>query len=165
MKFVINHNNSNYYCEWFDDVDFEKLESVSGVCGFIFNEEGKICIVNFPNKHNWTLPGGRVEECDKTFEECFIREVLEEVDLELKDIQRVGYFNFFKGGEEDKIDYSLRFIARIKKINKPTIDPAVGYIPERKFIDIKNFEKYVGWGENGEFQLKKAVEMFEKTNQ
>ena len=47
------------------------------------------------------------------------------------------------------------------KIKKQTIDPANGEIPLRKFIDPKDFFKIVGW-ENGDFQIKKALEVFRK---
>lgn len=97
------------------------------------------------------------EKCDKTFEDTLIREADEEVDLEIKDIKRVGYYTTTKRGTKD-LKYSVMMIAKVKKIKSQTIDPAEGEIPKRKFIKPKDFNKYCNWGENGEFQIKKALE-------
>lgn len=76
---------------------------------------------------------------------------------DLKDIKRVGYYSTTKRGTKDT-KYSANMIARVKKIKPQTLDPAEGEIPKRKFIKSKDFNKYCNWGENGEFQLKKAME-------
>ena len=46
-------------------------------------------------------------------------------------------------------------MARVKKINKQTIDPAYSKIPLRKFVSC---EEYVGQNKQREFWINKALE-------
>lgn len=164
MKFEIPWEKDIYDCEWFDDTDFEKLDKVLSVLGFIFDDDGKMCVVNFKDTDAWSLPGGHLEDYDKDFEACLIRETVEEADLELKDISRIGYMSSIKrGGGEDTRNNQLRYVARVHKINEQTVDPAEGYIPERKFIDPSEFTGHVKWNSNGEHQLKRALKVLEKS--
>lgn len=156
-KFTINWHKDFYDCEWFDDIDFEKLPKVHGVHAFIFNKKGEICIAKWKKNEFWGDIGGTFEKRDKTFENTLIREADEEADLDIKEIQRVGYYSTTKRGTKDK-KYSVMMIAKVKKIKPQTMDPAEGEIPKRKFIKPKDFNKYCNWGENGEFQIKKALE-------
>lgn len=143
--------------EWSDKTDFEKLDNVIGAQGFVFNDKGKFCIIKLSCKKHWLITGGKPEKFDKSFEDTLIREVDEEADLEIKDIKRVGYVISYKKDSPEKKEYSLRYVARVKKIKPQTIDPAYNEIPQRKFIFPEEFDKYCGWGENGEFQIKKAL--------
>jgi len=162
MKFELPWEDDIYDCEWFDNIDFEKLNGVTSILGFIFDDEGKVCLVGFPDKTNWTLPGGHLEEYDENFEACLIREVDEEADLELKDIKRLGYITSLKRGDgENKRDYQLRYVARVHKIKEQTIDPAEGIIPDRKFIDPAEFFEHTKWETNGLHQLKQAMELLD----
>lgn len=155
MKFRIEYKGEEYILEWFDDFSDEiKFDSSSG---FIFNDEGKICIVKINEEKCWAIPGGGVEKEDKNIEETFVRETMEEADLDLKEIKFIGYMKSFPVKFPDRISFSARFIAKVKKINPQTIDPAYGVIPERKFIKKEEFEEYLNWGENGKFQLEKAI--------
>jgi 8-oxo-dGTP pyrophosphatase MutT (NUDIX family) len=156
-KFVIKWKDNFYDCEWFDDTNFEKLSEVQGVHAFIFNDKNEICIAKWKKDKYWGDVGGKKEKFDKTFEDTLIREADEEVDLDLKDIKRVGYYSSIKRGTND-VKYSTMFIARVKKIKNQTIDPAYGEIPKRKFVKPEDFNKYCNWGENGEFQIKKALD-------
>lgn len=144
--------------EWSDDVNFENLPKVIGAQGFIFNDEGKFCIIKLSCKEEWSITGGKPEKEDKTFEDTLIREVDEEADLDIKDIKRVGSVASYKKDNPEKKEYSLRYVARVKKIKPQTKDPAYNEIPERKFIFPEEFNKYCGWGENGDFQVRKALE-------
>ena len=158
MKFELEWEGKTYDCEWIETNDFSGLDNISSVAGFIF-DEGKLCLVDFPKKPNWCLPGGHLEDYDNSFVDCLIREVEEEADLVLKDIMPIGYVKATVKGESEVLPYQLRFVARIDKINKQTIDPAEGIIPGRKFIDPKEFVEHTGWGsENGLRQLEKALE-------
>ena len=87
-----------------------------------------------------------------------IRETEEEADIELKNIKRLGYWKSVLRSKPKEITYQGRFVAQIKKTKKQTIDPAYNVIPERIFINPEQFEEYTNWGDNGEFQLKKALE-------
>jgi 8-oxo-dGTP pyrophosphatase MutT (NUDIX family) len=148
--------------EWSDDTNFEDLKNIMGVVGFVFDDSGKFCIVKWKRKKKWLVTGGGTEKEDKTPEDTLIREVEEEADLEIKNIQRVGYMILSKKDKPEEKFYSLRYVARLSKINPQTIDPAYNEITQRKFIFPEEFEKYCGWGENGEFQLKKVLDVLKK---
>lgn len=157
MKWTIKWQDKNYNLEWFDDINFEKLSNVTQCYCFIFDEKNKLCIVKFSFKNNWTLPGGTPEKYDKNFEETIKREIDEEADLKIKNLKRVGYLKVNSEKNPKDFIYQTRFVAKVDKINKQTIDPAENEIPKRKFISIKDFEKYTHWGNDGQFQLKKAL--------
>lgn len=159
MKFNLEFEGKNYICEWFDKTDFSKFkkDEVFQVHGFIFDDEGKICLVDCRGDGIYTTPGGGPEDIDKSFEETLKREIREEVDLEVKELIPLGYIKAICSDKE-KVIFSLRYVGKVKEINKQTIDPAHERIPERVFISPEEFEKYTGWGENGQLQLNKALE-------
>ncbi len=160
---TINHPTGGIWqMEWSDNKNFEELKNVIGVQGFVFDDSGKFCIIKLSCREEWMITGGKPEKIDKTFEDTLIREVDEEADLEIKNIQRVGYMISYKKETPEKKEYSLRYIAKVNKIKPSTIDPAYNEIPKRKFIFPKEFNKYCCWGENGEFQIKKILEFREK---
>lgn len=162
MKFEIDWKGEKFLVEWSDETNFEDLKNVGGVAGFIFDEKGRFCIVKTKSKKAWTLPGGGPEKEDNNFEDTLIREVIEEADLEIKNIKRLGYLKGKLKKEKDWTNYQLRYVAEVKKINSQTMDPAENAITERKFIATKDFNKYCGWGKNGDFQLNKALKLFKK---
>ncbi|MDP2947470.1 MAG: GNAT family N-acetyltransferase [Nanoarchaeota archaeon] len=158
-KFVVEWEGNFYDCEWFDDTIFENIKGeIRGVHGFIFDDNKNICLVKFPGKDHWQVPGGHPESYDKSFDETLVREVDEEVDLELKEIKRVGYIKAVPRGDFDTVNYALRYVAEVEKIKEQTIDPAEGIIPEREFVKPEEFENFTGWIRNGNFQIKKALE-------
>jgi len=162
MKFEVSWKGQKYLMEWSDKTNFESLDNVTQVYGFLFDGVGKLCIVDC-NKGYWCLPGGSPEDFDKSFEDALIREVDEEADLAIKNIKRVGYFKISpisKNCERDYVHYILRFVAEVDSVKKQTIDPAENAVPLRKFIEPKDFLKFVDWKDNGEFQLKKALKVF-----
>ena len=162
-KFEIRWEGKIYDCEWHDETNFERLDDVISASGFIFDDDMKLCLIKVNDHKNWALPGGHVEDCDKTFEDALAREAEEEADIELKDIQRLGYVRGFPREEPEAVNVQLRFAARVKKINPQTIDPAEGEFNERKFINPEDFDRYTHWddttsGLRSDFQLKKAIE-------
>lgn len=162
MKWEIDWHEQKYLMEWLDDVDFEKLDNVIQSYGFVFNEDGELCIIDCNGY--WCLPGGKPEDCDGTFEDTLIREVDEEADLDIKNIERIGYFrvtSLSDNCERKGIHHVLRYVAEVDMLKEQTIDPANGKIPLRKFIDPKKFLEFVGW-ENAEFQLEKALNVLNK---
>ena len=65
-----------------------------------------------------------------------------------------------KNGEKGKPFFQIRFVAKIKKLNKIEKDPATGVIPERKFINPQDFLKYCPWGKIGQMVIGKAVSTY-----
>lgn len=159
MGFEIDWKGQRYLMEWSSETDFESLDNVVQAYGFIFDETGKICVVDC-NKGYWSLPGGKPEG-DETFEETFIREVDEEADLDIKNIERLGCFRVTPLSEncDRGVHHILRFIAEVERIKEQTVDPAEGAIAIRDFVEAEKFSEVVKWGESGELQLRRALEM------
>ena len=150
---------AKYNVEWFEDTDFSNIERVRQVYGVLFNEDGKILIINTVG--NWQLPGGKPEK-GESWEEALVREVLEEADVEIENILPLGYqkVNQIKENKDQPSFHQLRFAAKIKKINDSTSDPATGIVPERKFINPEEFLEYCPWGNIGKhiiFLAKKKI--------
>jgi 8-oxo-dGTP pyrophosphatase MutT (NUDIX family) len=119
----------------------------------LFNEEGKVLVVNTVG--NWQVPGGKPEG-DESVVETLIRECLEEADAEIKDITPLGYQyvrQITDKGLSKKIG-QIRFAAKIKELKNLTADPATGKVPERKFIDVRDFLDYCPWGKIGHHVVK-----------
>jgi 8-oxo-dGTP pyrophosphatase MutT (NUDIX family) len=156
-----------YEVSIFDSQEFDKLENIQQVYGFVFNEEGNILLIKLP-EGNWCLPGGGPESFDENWKETLKREVLEEADVEIINIKPVCYL-ISKCEKEDKNNAKqgimLRAIAEVKEIKEQTSDPAHGKINERTFVSPKEFLKYCNWSENGKVQLKLALKKLKDRDQ
>ena len=60
--------------------------------GIITDREGRVLLVKHASHKPWTLPGGHVEE-GETFQEAFIREAREELDIT---VELVGLVTIYK---------------------------------------------------------------------
>lgn len=156
MQFEIKFRGKEYYCEWFDDTNFESLKRLRHAHGFVF-DKGRICMIKINEKKGWELPGGGIEK-GETLEQAFIRELEEEADLEIKNIIRLGYLKITPKTNPSEFFYQARFAAEVREIKKQTIDPAEGIIPERIFVKPTDFGNYTAWRDMGVFQMKKALE-------
>ena len=158
--FVDGENITNLY--WYETDDFLNMKDVKQCYGICFDKDGKMLIVN--NKEKWFLPGGTPEK-GETFEETLIREIDEEADVEIDNIKPLGYNKIeeIKNGKKS-VFYQLRFVARVSKIKKQTIDPATNTIFKRKFINPGDFLKYCLWGRPGEEMIKKALLVNRRVN-
>lgn len=105
--------------------------------GIVF-KYGKVALVRHDNSHNGTyylLPGGGLEK-DETIEECVVREVKEEIGLDVK-IKSLAYY-------EDVIsedDHTLHIIFRCDILggNVENLDPDLK-VKEIVFMDEKDFK-------------------------
>lgn len=64
----------------------------------ILNERGEVLIVKSPKWVTYTIPGGHIE-VNETMEEALLREVKEEVGLDVEIIRRIGVFDAIKPPE------------------------------------------------------------------
>ena len=108
------------------------------VSGIVF-KEGKVALVKHENKHNgvyYLLPGGGLER-DETIEECAVREVKEEIGLDVK-IKSLAYY-------EDVVsdnDHTLHLIFRCEIIGGKVenLDPDKK-VKDIVFMDGEEFKK------------------------
>jgi ADP-ribose pyrophosphatase YjhB (NUDIX family) len=91
------------------DEYYKKLPKKRMAAGaLIFNKEGELLLVKISYKDYWSIPGGVIEENESPKEGC-VREVREEIGLELKETRFlcVDYTGADDGKNKDE---SLQFI-------------------------------------------------------
>ncbi|MBU2615685.1 MAG: NUDIX domain-containing protein [Nanoarchaeota archaeon] len=162
MKDILKWEGKIYEMEWLDKFDPSILRKLKQVYGFLFTEEGKLCIVRPTKRRGWRLPGGGPEPEDGDWKRTVMRESKEEADINLDEdsLKIVGLIKVTPGSD-GKIDYALRVVGRIISIDHQTEDIAEGLINERRFILPKDFSKFMKWGKFGEYQLEKALSLLE----
>lgn len=159
LKVDLPNFKAKYDVEWFETDDFSNVENIKQVYGIIFNDEGKVLVVNTVG--NWQVPGGKPEP-GESIVETLIRESLEEADVELKDITPLGY-QYVRQITENGLSKNIgqiRFAAMVKELKKQTVDPATGKLPERRFIDVEEFLEYCPWGNIGKHIVKLGKKRF-----
>lgn len=132
--------------EYFDN-DFASIETdPTQSLGVILNEKNEILLVSADGSW-WGLPGGTREE-GETPEQTLIREVYEEtaVVIDENDITPFFYVIAFevKDGKEIYESTQLRFISRVKRIEKFVKDPG-GLQQFRKFVPLDDINKELSW--------------------
>lgn len=148
---------------WFnrDNIDVKNLDlPFTQVYGICFNEKGEILVMN---DEKYTLPGGTPESRESPVD-ALVREILEEMDVTIKDPEFLGaqLVEYKKGiDKRHKLSkyYQLRFIAYIDEILEQTPDPDNGRIYERKFVPANKITEYVQWGKIGEQMFKEAIDL------
>jgi len=118
--------------------EVDKNLKVRQVYGIVFNKDGNILLRVDDNKYK--LTGGKPENDDKNYSETLKREYLEELNIEIEDIQYLGYLLV----EENNEKYAqVRMIAKVKNIGeiKPDIDN--GKIYQRFMANQKNVKRYL----------------------
>lgn len=63
---------------------------INGVLGIIINQDKKILLVKRSDIPLWTIPGGNVEKSE-TSKQAIVREIKEEIGINIKIIKTVGY--------------------------------------------------------------------------
>lgn len=163
MEEVINIDLPNfkatYKVKWSEDVDINILKNAKQVNGILFNNEGKILIINIVG--NWQLPGGHIEK-GESYEEGLRREISEEADIEVEDITPFGYLRVaeIKEGILQPESIQLYCLTKVKRLNKQTVDPCYNKISKRKFIDSEKFTTYIPWGNIGNHIANRSKELF-----
>lgn len=138
---------------WYKSIVPEDLE-VKQVYGFAFDNNKKSLLRIEDNKYK--LTGGKPEN-NETYEETLKREYIEELNVELENIQFLGYLLV----EENNEKYAqVRMIAKIKKMNEIKVDPATNKMYGRELVDIDKIKEYLNYSdEAGNTMIDDAIEM------
>ena len=128
---------------------------VAQVYGFCFNQRGEI-LLTF-DQGAYGLPGGKPEN-DETREETLMREVLEEVQCEITDLEYIGFQRV--SSDPDKfggaVYAQLRYTCHITKLLPQMVDVATGRFIDRRFASPADAAVLLDWGDNGRQQIASA---------
>lgn len=165
MKNVITKIKWNGYdviYTWIPDDDIKKYNTITQVYGICFDINANILIIK---DDQWQIPGGTPEE-NETLEMALTREVTEEAQVKIKNIQPLGVqkVNFLNNPNkiEGDIYFQARFIALVDKIYPIKTDPDTNKIYERKFVSVDQIDNYINWGDVGQEMFKDAWNLFKK---
>ena len=165
MKDTIIWAKQTYEMEWLEEFDNSLLNNLKQVYGFLFDKSGKLVIITDDPKRTWTLPGGGPEPEDGGWEDTMIREAMEEADVVLDpdSLKIVGIIKVTPKSNncEYGVHYLLRVVGKITNTQDQTKDPCRDAINYREFIEPKDFNEFVKWGKFGEYQMEKALNLWQ----
>ena len=111
----IIYKGQTYHLTWIKTDSLDNYSPITQVYGVCFDNEGNILIARSSESAQWQIPGGTPEE-NETIEQTLKRELLEEVDIEVKDIKVLGVQKVEVPNEPDKTHHQVRCICTIKKL-------------------------------------------------
>jgi ADP-ribose pyrophosphatase YjhB (NUDIX family) len=148
---------------WIRTNNFSRYKHINQVYAVIFNSKGEILICRKDKESDWHLPGGSVEN-DEHLKETLVREVIEEVDIEISNITNLGVqkveFPKNPNKRESSIFYQARLLAKVKNILPQTADPDDGIIWERRFVKASDVKKFVKWKKTGNAMFDDAISLY-----
>ncbi len=133
---------------------------VTQVSCLLFDSSGRIllCVDSKDHYVHYFLPGGHPEENDISFEDTCKREVLEEVNMTIKEPIYVGYQQVIES--EDSEPYAqVRMTGFIEKIGEKRPDTDNGKIYDRLLVAPDKAIQLLNWGDVGKEQIYKAVKI------
>lgn len=156
-----NFDGKTYTLTWIKTNDIEKYSPISQVYGVIFNDQNEILVCKQTSKHSWHLPGGHIED-GENYKKALEREVIEEVDVKIKDIKPIGVQKVTMPDNPDLAPgYQLRCIAIVTELLPQTIDPDSKTQWERTFVPAEKIKEYIKWDVSGDAMLDDAVEAYD----
>lgn len=152
-------NGNKVKSTWIRTNDVTSYSPRTQVYGIVFNNKDEILICR-KGDGAWQIPGGHPEK-GETIKQILKRELLEEVDATVDNIQILGVQKAeFPDESDKKPHYQVRCIAKLKKLQFQTPDPDNGETWERKFIPASKITNYVKWGVTGEAMFKDAIKLW-----
>jgi ADP-ribose pyrophosphatase YjhB (NUDIX family) len=126
----------------------------------IGNLDGKVPVVKYPKniEYPFGLPGGHRED-GETIEQSLIREVKEELNMEIQDWLPIGYERVSLKGKARDYKYALYVYATLKKDGEFTEDVGGGVIGY-DLIDISEVAPKVKKGERMNYMIKTITPKF-----
>lgn len=131
------YDGKKHLLRWHAGAQLPK-SNITQVRGYIFNQEGKILIVESRHDH-WTTIGGNPEGNEMTLE-TFKREVMEEGCVETKSEQAIGYIEVVT--ESGQSYFQVRYAALLK--SELPFD-AKFETTARKFVTPDEIHEYIPW--------------------
>lgn len=155
--------DKEYLFTWMEGEPYEKLFPITQAYGLVFNEKGEILICTTdPKEKRWGLPGGTPEDYDKSLVDTLKRELMEEVDVTVKNIKYIGVQKGEVVGKPETIVYQTRFFAVLDELHDQTPDPDYDVMFIRKFVKPSEVNKYLNWGSTGQAVVDAAVKEWNK---
>jgi len=162
MKRIINEvswKGQKYIMEWFSENNYDSLDNITQVCGALFDEQGKMCLIVLNDKNVWSIPGGDIEK-GEDWKKALIKKADKDADIILdeKSIIPLGYIKVTPKNKDNPvgIHYLLRVSGRISKVKNQSKNKWGDIINERMFINPDEFSKYCSWGKIGAVIIEKA---------
>lgn len=153
LKNTIEFEGKKYYLTWIPGNSYEEFSPIKQAYGFCFDKNGRL-LVRQNDFNIWQVMGGTVE-FGETPEETLIRELDEEVNIE---VERITYLGAQKIVDDiGQISYQLRYGAIISRLKQRKPDPCNGKIMKRKFIDPRLYGRISGWGLIGDSIVDEAI--------
>lgn len=124
---------------------------------FVLTTPAKLWI--FKENGELRFPGGSPKSTE-TFLETLHREIEEEANVLLQNPHLIDGFKVQKANSQQPWFIQMFYIADIKKILTPQIDPESGQIHQRIFIDPADLPKYLRWGKTGDQLFTAALKKY-----
>ncbi len=146
----------NYTFTWLGRIEIDSVAPVTQAYGFCYSSEGRLLVVDSLIDGRFQVPGGTVETGETT-REALVREIIEEANTTIYDIQYLG-MQKVENDTNDEVVYQARYFARIKEVGELLPDPDKGYVLPRKLIDPRDYTKVSQWGPIGEELIRLSME-------
>src|SRR5260221_8955481 len=119
---IMNWNGTEIVNIWIKTDSLEGLTPITQVYGICFNDKNEILVCRRDKNDTWQIPGGHPEK-DEIIEQTLQREMLEEVDLKIKNIKVLGVQKAYPKEKPDEIIYQVRCICEVDELLPQTPDP------------------------------------------
>lgn len=151
---VVPFKGKRYQYTWIASPIFSEGGPVNHIECVVINNEGKFLVMK--EYGNWSIPGGAPNE-GESYEQAITREVLEEVNIKIGDLQMLGYNKIVSLDDSQGTFYHIVYKATVKKIMPRTPDPESGDTLDYIFVDPAEVTAYVKWGNTGAAMFKLAA--------
>lgn len=144
---------------WMRGVNDSDYHPITQAYGVVIDKNKNILLGRKKGSKDWALVGGTIEK-GETLLEALKRELMEEVDVEVKQAEELGLQKAYEVGKEEKAVYQSRFLVYDFELKEQTPDPDGGVFWERRFFPADRINEYLRWGKTGRAIIKDALELY-----
>ncbi len=156
---ILDWKGKKFRLTWIRTDSLNGFTPVTQVYGICFNGNKEILISRQKGRESWAISGG-TPEANETIEETLEREMVEEIDVKIKNIKILGVQKVEPLEEPSQVKYQVRCICEVDELLPQTPDPDGGKIWERKFVPAKDVTRYVKWGKLGKIMFDEAIKLY-----